>query len=38
LNMCGVNFLIIELIITIVKRKGLIEFVWFYLFWSFFFV
>jgi hypothetical protein len=25
LNMCGVNFLIIELIITIVKRKGLIE-------------
>jgi hypothetical protein len=26
LNMCGVNFLIIELIITIVKRKGRIEF------------
>lgn len=26
LNMCGVNFLIIELIITIVKRKGLILF------------
>lgn len=23
LNLCGVNFLIIELIITIVKRKGL---------------
>jgi hypothetical protein len=23
LNMCGVNFLIIELIVTIVKRKGL---------------
>jgi hypothetical protein len=27
LNMCGVNFLIIELIVTIVKRKGLIEFI-----------
>jgi hypothetical protein len=24
LNMCGVNFLLIELIVTIVKRKGLI--------------
>jgi hypothetical protein len=26
LNMCGVNFLIIEMIITIVKRKGLLGF------------
>ena len=25
LNMCGVNFLIIELIVTIIKRKGLFE-------------
>jgi hypothetical protein len=24
LNMCGVNFLLIELIVTIVKRKGLL--------------
>jgi len=31
LNMCGVNFLIIELIVTIVKRKGLIEFILYFI-------
>jgi len=25
LNMCGVNFLLIELVITIIKRKGLLK-------------
>ena len=25
LNMCGVNFLLIELIVTIIKRQGLID-------------
>jgi hypothetical protein len=37
LNMCGVNFLIIELIVTIVKRKGLINvfFINFSIFFSF---
>jgi len=36
LNMCGVNFLIIELIVTIVKRKGLRKFLFLYFYFYFY--